>query len=158
MVAYVDLVPVPTAALFLTVPVPLATGGWTWGELPRLAGALAWEYVYTAHECEALVNSYGTMLGRMIRTIEADRFCVTVRGRVTGIILRRAEWTWDAHELAYVPTGEALDGWRTAARAYWEATGEMIDARGFVAHETIAVDDPPTQLRRQHCAPWAEAA
>lgn len=131
MVAFIDLAPVPTVNVLLAVPVSWGAGGWSWGELPRLGTVLAREYVYDAAECASVVNTYGTMMSRMIRTCEADRFCITVRGRVTGLILRRAEWVWDDHAHTYAAHGEPLDGWRVAARAYWEATGQLIGAQRF---------------------------
>lgn len=134
MVAFIDLAPVPTANLFVMVPVALADGGWAWGELPRFAGVLAREYVYSAAECAALVKSYGRMVAAMIKPYEADRFCLTARGRVTGMILYRAEWVWNQYARGYVPDGEALDGWKVAARAHWEATGELVGSLRFQAH------------------------
>jgi hypothetical protein len=133
MVAFIDLAPVPTAMLFLAVPVALDEGGWTWGELARFPGVLAREYVYSAHEVAAVVSTYGTMLAHMIKTSEADRFCISVRGRITGALVWRAEWAWDDHAHVYAPYGEPIDGWREAARAYWNITGELISNQKFSA-------------------------
>jgi hypothetical protein len=133
MVAFIDLAPVPTALVFLAVPVAIEGGGWAWGELKRFAGVLAREYVYSAHEVAAVVSTYGTMLTRMIKTSEADKFCITVRGRVTGCLLWRAEWAWDDHLHSYEPYGDPIDGWREAARAYWNITGELISNQKFSA-------------------------
>lgn len=155
MITFVDLAPVPTANLYLTIPVALAAGGWTWGELPRMRGVLAREYIYTAAECAAVVNAYGTALSRMIRTSEADRFCITVRGQVTGMLLRRAEWAWDDHLHEFAPDGEPLDGWSAAARAYWEATGQLISSQHFEASGGLPVI---TNTIRRDWPPMAHAA
>ncbi|MFF7408673.1 hypothetical protein [Streptomyces lydicus] len=147
MVAFIDLAPVPTISLFLAVPVAIAEGGWKWGELPRYAGELAREYVYTAAECAALVASYGRAMAALIRTSEADRFCITARGRVSGLMVRRAEWAWNTYARAYVPDGEPIDGWRAASRAYWMATGEFIDRQRFTARRGLVAAHDLIQLK-----------
>lgn len=162
MVTFVDLAPSTTVELFLTIPVALEKGGWTWGELPRLAGVLACEYVYSAAECVSVVNTYGTMMSRMIRTCEADRFCITVRGRVTGALIRRAEWVWDDHVHQFAEHGEPLDGWRAAARAYWDATGQLISSQHFEASQSRIEASSAVRLKflrgAHHCSPLTHAA
>jgi hypothetical protein len=134
MVAFVDLGPVPTVNLLMAVPVALGESGWSWGELPRFAGVLAREYAYSAAECAALVKTYGAALARMIKPSEAERFCLVVRGKTTGLVLQRAEWVWNPYARGFVPDGEPWCGWKTAARAYWEATGELAGSQRFSAH------------------------
>lgn len=158
MVTVVDLAPPPTVHISLAVPIALERGGWTWGELPRLAGVLAREYVYNADECAAVTTTYGMMLSRMIRTCEADRFCVTVRGRVTGALIRRAEWSWDDHAHEFAPSGEPLDGWRAAARAYWDATGQLIGNQRFEARRGRQGTPVGASRGTYHCSPLARAA
>lgn len=137
MITYVDLAPLPTVHVFLSVPVAIDGDGWTWGELGRFAGPLAREYAYSARECAALVRTYGTTMARLIQPKEADRFCIYVRGPVTGLLLHRAEWKWDQRAHTYKPDGEPWCGWRPAAKAYFERTGELIDSKRFCPHMAL---------------------
>ena len=131
MITFLDLGPKPTAHLFLKVPVPMGTSGWSWGDLPRLAGCLAKEYAYTAAECMALVHAYGRTISRIVTRAEAPRFTIVARGPVTGRILGMREW--QAQRGEYEPVGEYLCGWKAAVRAYWEATGILFEGKGFDA-------------------------
>jgi hypothetical protein len=135
MITFADLGPTPTVHLFLRVPVPLAAGGWTWGELPPYAGVLAREYVYSQRECEAVVNAYGRIIGTVGQQQKClgDRYSVMAKGPVTGLVLGLREWVWSAVERAYVHAGEYLCGFRRGARAYWEATGTLIERQTFSA-------------------------
>ncbi|MGW4986284.1 hypothetical protein ACWEQ3_01355 [Streptomyces mirabilis] len=130
--------PSPTVLIYLRVPVPLASGGWAWGESEAYRGALAREYAYTAHEVRSLVHSYGRILkeaahvsGR--RAALGERFSIVAKGRVTGLTVGLREWEWSRPERAYVRTGEYLDGWRQAVRAYWQQTGTLLSSLSFDA-------------------------
>lgn len=133
MITFADLGPVPTVHLFLRVPVPLNAGGWTWGELPPYEGVLAREYVYSQRECEAVVKTYGRMIGTIgaMRKCLGVRYSVMAKGPVTGMVLGLGEWSWSAVDKSYAQSGEYLCGFRRGARAYWEATGTLIERQKF---------------------------
>lgn len=135
MIAYADLGPMSTVHLFLRIPVPLAAGGWAWGELPRYGGVLAREFAYSAHECRSLVQTYGRSITRIATRIElGDRFTVGARGPVTGLWVGLREWQWSVDLRDFRPVGEYMCGWRPAVRAYWEQTGELFERKRFDAH------------------------
>lgn len=139
MVAFIDLVPAPTANLILTVPTSMGDVGWTWGEHLRFTGVLAREYVYSAREACALVRAYSVTVSRLVRPAEADRFRIMARGRVTGMVLCQDEWQWNTWARAYVPNDAPWCGWDTAARRYWEMTGTLIGSQRFEAHLDAAL-------------------
>lgn len=146
MITYVDLAPLPTVHVYLSVPVAIDGDGWTWGVHPRFTEPLAREYVYSASECAAAVRTYGVMLARMIQPKEADRFCIYVRGPVTGMLLHRAEWKWDDLANAYTPNGEPWCGWRAAARVYFERTDRLLDPSMFCPHAALVRTQCPLNL------------
>ncbi|MFE1763076.1 hypothetical protein ACFW81_02470 [Streptomyces angustmyceticus] len=134
VVAVVALGSVPTVHLFVRVPVPMASGGWNWGELPGYTGALAREFAYSALECAALVGAYGRTMTRVLSRRElGDRFTICARGPVTGMVLGLREWEWSADRRDYRAVGEYLCGWREAVRAYYVKTGEFAERQRFVA-------------------------
>lgn len=143
MITFIELGPKPTIHLLLRVPVSLPSGGWSWGELQRFAGVLAKEYAYTADEVRALVHTYGRMIARMICRSEADRFSIMARGPVTGRTLGIREWSLSHGE--YEPAGEYLCGFRAAAKAYFETTGQLITSQRFDARSGpfLRADTPP---------------
>ncbi|MGW6754563.1 hypothetical protein [Streptomyces sp. NPDC055006] len=155
MVAFVDLGPVPTVNLLMAVPVALGNGGWSWGEFPRFPGVLAREYAYSAAECAALVKSYGAAVARMLKPSEAERFCLVLRGTTTGAVVHRAEWAWNFYARAFVPDGESWCGWKAAARAYWEMTGELVGSQRFEPRSGLLAM-PERKLAR--VIPFAPAA
>jgi hypothetical protein len=133
MITFADLGPVPTIHLFLRVPVPLPAGGWSWGELPRYKGCMVREYGYSAHECRALVHTYGRMVPHAIgdRRKLGDRFSIYAKGPLTGLTVGLREWAWSSALREYEPVGEYMCGWRTAIRTHWVNTGEMFERRRF---------------------------
>lgn len=136
---FVDLLPTPTVHVYLMVPVALIGGGWTWGELQRFGGVLASEYVYSATECESVARTYGATMTRMIKTYEADRFCILVRGRVTGHLIGRQEWEYVPGMRTYQPVGEYHCGFRGGVRALWEATGRVVTSEAFKARTELSM-------------------
>lgn len=136
MITCIDLGPMATVHLFLKVPVPLAgsEGSWGWGELPQHRGVMAREFAYDAHECSALVHTYGRAMGRLLQTDKRpDRFTITARGRMTGKVAGLREWQWDPGAREFRPAGEYLCGWRSGLRAYFDQTGELFGHPKFVA-------------------------
>jgi hypothetical protein len=123
--------PAPTADLFLYVPGPLGEGSWAWSEHPRWPGVLASDYVYSAHEASALVRGYACSMARQMRPQEASRFVMLARGRVSGLVLARDEWSWVRTSGQYAPTGEPWNTWPAAARRYWEITNTLIERQRF---------------------------
>jgi hypothetical protein len=154
MITFADLGPVPTVHLFLRVPVPMPTGGWTWGQTLRYEGVLARDYAYSAAECRALVHTYGRTIQRVVSRRElGDRYTVLARGPVTGMVLGLQEWDWcqDMHD--YRPAGEYLCGWREAARQYFEVTGELIDRKRFSASTRPQLVDQGPYVGHKHDVP-----
>jgi hypothetical protein len=93
---------------------------------------LASDFAYSAREASALVRAYATTVARLIAPREANRFIVLGRGRVTGLVLARDEWEWHQRDRGYAPTDdEPWNTWRTAARAYYEITGKLIERQKF---------------------------
>lgn len=133
MRTFADLGPRPTVHIFLRVPVPLPSGGWTWGEHPRYRGAMVREYAYNAHECRSLVMSYGRVLGNVLRTAEADQFAISAKGPVSQMEVGRQQWEYSPVTRTYMPVGEYQDQWKLAARIYFERTGELIHRQKFEA-------------------------
>lgn len=127
----VSIVPAPTADLFLYVPGPLGEGSWAWSEHPQWPGVLASDYAYSAHEVSALVRGYACAMARQIRPQDAPRFVMLARGRVTGLVLARDEWSWVRTAGMFEPTGEPWNTWKAAARRYWEITGTLIERQRF---------------------------
>lgn len=135
MITFADFGPVPTVHLFLRVPVPLPTGGWSWGQLPSCNGVMVREFAYNAHECRALVMAYGRMAQHMIgRKQLGDHFSIYARGPLTGRTVGLQEWAWSTSLGDYKRVGEYMCGWRLAIRTHWEATGEMFERRRFEAN------------------------
>lgn len=137
MTVIMDLVPTHTATLALTVPVPLESGGWAWGELGRFPGELAREFCYSLADAVSLVSTYARVVAGLIKPGEAERFTITLRERVTGTIMRRAEFVWNIYARSYIPSGEAWCGWKTAMRAYWTTTGRLFTSQRFDARATL---------------------
>lgn len=136
MITFVDLGPTATVHLFLKVPVPLGGSdrGWGWGELPQYMGVMAREFAYDARECAALVHTYGRTLGRLLQTDKRpDRFTITARGSITGMVLGLREWQWAPDAREFRAAGEYLCGWRASLRAYFEQTGELFGHPKFMA-------------------------
>ncbi|MCF3174763.1 hypothetical protein IPZ61_15705 [Streptomyces sioyaensis] len=134
MVAVVVLGSVPTVHLFVRVPVPMASGGWSWGELSGFTGSLAREFAYSALECASLVSTYGRTMTRVLTRRElGDRFTICARGPVTGMLLGLREWEWSPDARDYRAVGEYMCGWREAVRAYYIKTGEFAERQRFTA-------------------------
>lgn len=134
MITFIDLGPKATVYLSLKVPVPLSSGGWSWGELPQFAGILAREFAYTARECAAVVHSYGRIIGQLLQSeLRPDRFTITARGPVTGKVCGMREWQWAATQHEFEPAGEYLCGWRSGLRDYFQLTGELFSETAFRA-------------------------
>ena len=133
MITFIDLGPKATVHLFLTVPVPLAHGGWTWGELAEFPGVLAREFAYTAEECRDLVHAYGRHMGERLQKRDANRFTLCARGPITGMVLGHREWQWDAAARAFRAVGEYLCGWRPAVKALYLQTGYLMSGQRFNA-------------------------
>jgi hypothetical protein len=132
MITFIDLGPRATVHLLLKVPVAMAGGGWSWGELPAYAGALAREFAYNAGECAALVRTYGQMMGRLLQSdIRPGRFEIHAQGATTGFLLGLQEWQWAPDGREFRPAGEYMCGWRDALRKYFEKTGELPPAGTF---------------------------
>lgn len=124
----------PTVHLLLRVPVPLNTGGWQWGEHPNYVGCMVREYAYNASECRALVMTYGRWLPTILGRKElGERFTVLAKGPVSGMTLGLAMWVWCPREHCYAMESEYMDGWRPAARIYYQRTGEIIERQTFSA-------------------------
>jgi hypothetical protein len=110
----------------------MESGGWTWGQLPNCKGVLVREYAYNAHECRALVHSYGRMAQHMIgRRKLGDRFSIYAKGPMTGLTVGLREWAWSPAQREYEPVGEYMCGWRVAIRTHWTNTGENFERRRF---------------------------
>lgn len=134
MITFIDLGPLATVHLFLRVPTPLHAGGWTWGELPALAGVLAKEFAYTADECASLVHTYGRNMTRVLtRRQLGDRFTIVAKGPKTGLTLGLREWEWSPELRDYRRAGEYLCGWREAVKALYLQTGELFKDQHFEA-------------------------
>jgi len=132
MITFIDLGPVATVHLYVRVMVPLKAGGWTWGELPALAGVMAREFAYTAEECASLVHTYGRTVGRIKGVRElGDRFSVVAKGPKTGMTLGIREWEWSSSTRDYRRAGEYLCGWREAVKALYRQTGELMINQKF---------------------------
>jgi hypothetical protein len=134
MITFIDLGPKPTVHLFLRVPVPLAGGGWSWGEQPTFPGALAKEFAYSAKECASLVHTYGRTITRVMNRAQVgDRFEIHAKGPVTGLTIGLREWEWSSELRDYKPVGEYMCGWRQAVKELYLRTGELIEDRSFSA-------------------------
>lgn len=106
--------------LWLSVPIPLAGGGWKWGVLDRFgSGVLGTELVYNCTELVMVLRAYCVVISRMIRTAEADRFLITATGEFAHA---RAEWGW-------VPS---LRGYQSLADP-WIQWGPARPVRSFLA-------------------------
>ncbi|MFC9191409.1 hypothetical protein [Streptomyces cyaneofuscatus] len=142
MITFIDLGPVPTVRLFLKVPVPLASGGWSWGTLPGYEGDLAREFVYSAHECKSVIQAFGRIVPLALpKGSLGDRFEITARSPITGLLLGLREFVWCPIRRAYEPAGEYLCAWREGAKALYRQCGELIGDRTFSA------GSGPTRLR-----------
>jgi hypothetical protein len=134
MITFIDLGPMATVHLFLRVPRPLQAGGWSWGELPGMAGVLAKEFAYTAGECTSLVHTYGRNMTRMLAQGQlGDRFTIVAKGPKTGLTLGMREWEWSTELRDYRRAGEYLCGWREAVKALYLQTGELFTDCRFEA-------------------------
>ncbi|MGV9659111.1 hypothetical protein ACWDR5_19360 [Streptomyces koyangensis] len=134
----------------LSVPVAQPDGNWTWGTLPRYAGEIAREYVYSAAECLSALRTYGRSLASILRLIDGDRYQVSAREIRTGVLAGRAEWSWSPLAGMYVPNGEPWSNWAGVRSAYWRTFGSLLSAERFRAVEPIYV--VPGSVR---CAPAA---
>lgn len=145
---------VPSVHLRLRVPVGMPNGGgWAWGALDALPGDLGSELALNARECQALVQTYGRTMTRVLSRAQlGDRFRVCAWGRTTGLIIGMREWAWSTSDRDYVPVGEYLCGWREALRSYWQHTGELFDPYSDSYRRMAnAVNDVPHQL---HSPPY----
>lgn len=134
MITFVDLAPLAHVRILLRVPVPLATGGWTWGVADVHPDDLAREWAYTDAETRSLVHVYGRTVGRVMSRPElGDRFRISAFGLTTGLCVGLREYEWSTEAREYRPVGEYLSGWREAIRAYYLKTGEFFEEKRFTA-------------------------
>ena len=134
----------------LSVPVAQPDGNWTWGTLPRYAGEIAREYVYSAAECLSALRTYGRSLASILRLIDGDRYRVSAREIRTGVVAGHAEWIWSSLAGMYVPAGDPWSNWSGVRSAYWRMYGSLPSAERFRAVEPTYV--VPGSIR---CAPAA---
>jgi hypothetical protein len=75
---------------------------------------------------------YATVMSRILRTRDAERFNVLARGRTTGLIVAQDEWHWDGGRHIFRPSAETpWNQWKQVARRYYEITGTRIEKRRF---------------------------
>lgn len=146
----IDLGSRPTMIISLSVPVEHPGGAWSWGTLPRYAGEIAREYVYSAAECLSALRTYGRSLASILRLSDGDRYRVSAREIQTGMTAGHAEWMWSSLAGMYVPAGEPWSNWAGVRSAYWAMYGRLLSTERFRAVEPIYV--VPGSIR---CAPAA---
>lgn len=146
MITFADLAPKPHIRLALKVPVPLSSGGWTWGESSAYPGELARDYAYSDDECTSLVHAYGRTITRvMTRNQIGDRFRICASGVTTNLTVGMREWEWSADLRDYRRVGEYLSGWKQAVKAYYLLTGEYFEDKRFEARSGPAPFNDPVR-------------
>lgn len=104
----------PTVGIWLYIPTPLPTGGWTWGIDARFASAIVREYVYNCHEMCMVIRACGAAVARLVRPSEVGSFILTAHRLDTRRPVCRDQWDWNIDVAAFRPNGDPLCVWTPA--------------------------------------------
>jgi hypothetical protein len=108
----------PTVGLWVEVPVKRACtcdrptcDPWDWRPVDCPTAAPE-EYVYTAHDLDRVLRSYGHVWAlTAARTMSHNRFRLIARGLFSSRIIGTYVWTWNATYGRYEPEAEPWNVW-----------------------------------------------